>query len=113
MTEKDRELDKKRIYKRQEMPKLIKMLEDNQIPHELRFIHDTLQVGYPNFDESDIICDVVCHEFSYGGSDGYLEMMGLCEEEPDNVLGWLNAEEVYERISKHFNEHIGKMVMYL
>lgn len=40
-------------------------------------------------------------------------MMGLCDEEPDNVLGWLNAEEVYERISKHFNEHIGKMVMYL
>ena len=36
--------------------------------------------------------DAVCTRFSYGGMDGYLEVMA--ENLPTKVEGWLTAEQV-------------------
>lgn len=46
------------------------------------------------------------HDGSYGRTDDKLELMGLLtkeESECDEVEGWLTAEDVFNRISKHYN----------
>ena len=84
---------------KREIERLVKMLENSNIPFEVTddvMDNSDNQVWYPNYDKH--ICDVICHEYSYGGKDGYLEMMGLSDNEYDDVEGWLTAEEVYNRI---------------
>ena len=85
-----------------EMEKLIKLLAEAKIPFKIRDCWGTLQVGYPNFD--NLVCDAVCHSFSYGHEEGLLEIMGLVDEEEvgDSVEGYLTAEEVFERIKTHY-----------
>lgn len=41
------------------------------------------------------VCDVVLHEWSYGGEDGLLEFYA-----GDDVTGYLNAEEAYAEVVK-------------
>lgn len=88
-----------------EMEKLIECLKVLEIPHEVipqSFFKDSLQVWYPSKKES--IMDVICHDYSYGGSEGLLEIMGLLtpeEEQYDDVVGYLTAENVLSRIIKH------------
>lgn len=85
-----------------EMNKLIELLEENGIPFETELdIFGGIQVFYPN--EENAICDVICHEFSFGGNKGLLEMMGLVECDDDAVEGYLKAKEVFKRIQKHYN----------
>ena len=84
---------------KREIKRLVKMLENSNIPFELTddvMGNSDNQIWYPNYNES--ICDVICHEYSYGGKDGYLEIMGLSENHDDDVEGWLIAEDVYNRI---------------
>lgn len=89
-----------------EMTKLITLLLNSDIPFDLTT--DSMgnqhnQVWYPSRD--NVVCDVICHEYSYGGKDGFLEMMGLLtdeESECDSVIGWLTADEVYRRISADY-----------
>ena len=55
--------------------------------------------GYPNqiivYDENkNRLWDVVYHTGSYGGYQGKLEAMGLGTDDPDDVIGWLTAEDV-------------------
>lgn len=88
---------------KREIERLVEMLENNNIPFELTddaMDNSNNQVWYPNYEKK--VCDVICHEYSYGGSDGYLEMMGLSENEYDDVEGWLTVEEVYDRIYKDY-----------
>lgn len=88
---------------KREIERLVKMLENSNIPFELTddvMDNSDNQVWYPNHNEH--ICDVICHEYSYGGTDSYLEMMGLSENEYDDVEGWLTAEEVYNRIYENY-----------
>lgn len=86
-----------------EMEKLIECLKILEIPHEVlpQSFTDSLQVWYPNKKES--VMDVICHNYSYGGKEGLLEIMGLLtpEEEQDDVVGYLTAENVLSRIIKH------------
>lgn len=87
---------------KKEIERLVKMLENNNIPFELTddvMDNSNNQVWYPNYSKN--ICDVICHEYSYGGRDGYLEIMGLTQNE-DDVEGWLTAEEVFNRIYKDY-----------
>jgi hypothetical protein len=89
-----------------EMHRLANMLGGANIPYEIRELWGGLQIVYPNGD--DFVCSVVQDAFSYGGPNGYLEIMGLLTEEEgesDSVKGWLTAEDVFERISKHFAEN--------
>jgi hypothetical protein len=50
--------------------------------------------------------DAIEHYGSYGNSCDELEIMGLLtpeEVEYDSVVGYLTAEDVFERIRKHYN----------
>lgn len=89
-----------------EMEKLMMYLEVEKIPYEVRehtFTH-SVQLFYPSYAEAK--CDVICHEFSYGGPEGYLEIMGLLtdeEAEHDEVAGWLTAVNIFNRIYNDYN----------
>ena len=88
---------------KREIERLIEMLTNADIPFEVTddvMGNSNNQIWYPNFEKH--ICDVICHEYSYGGKDGYLEIMGLSDNEYDDVEGWLTAEQVFERISSNF-----------
>lgn len=85
-----------------EMQKLIVLLAKANIPFEITIHYDSLQVWYPS--KKDVVCDAICHSFSYGHEQGLLEIMGLVDEEKvgDSVEGWLTAKEVFCRIFKHY-----------
>lgn len=93
-----------------EFDKLVKMLDDAGIPYEREdsvgfFTMD--RVKYPSIDDCE--CSVIYGYGSYGYDDGTLEIMGLLtpeEEEYDQVVGYLTAEEVFERISKHYEDFV-------
>ena len=81
----------------------INILVKKQVPFELVddefFGKITPHIFYPSHEKQK--CSVICHEFSYGGKVGKLEIAGLSEYftkdgEPteDGIIGWLNAEEV-------------------
>ena len=89
-----------------EMDRLIDMMVKWDIPFSLTTdICGNVfgQLWYPSVEEK--VCDVICHEYSYGGKEGLLEMMGLLTEDEakhESVLGWLTAEEVFHRILCHY-----------
>ena len=88
---------------KREIERLVKMLENTNIPYELTddaMGNSNNQIWYPNHKKP--ICDVICHEYSYGGKDGYLEIMGLSENEYDDVEGWLTAEQIFYRIHENY-----------
>lgn len=85
------------------MERLVALLIDHYIPFEITEIWGTPQVWYPC--KKDAVCDVICHEFSYGWNKGLLEIMGLLtdeEAEVDSVVGYLTSNEVFERIFEHY-----------
>jgi len=91
-----------------EMQKLINKLAEANIPYEVAThpFTNTPQVWYPT--RENPVCDAICHEFSYGYSEGLLEIMGLVDEKKsggDSVEGYLTADEVFERIAKHYRTH--------
>lgn len=94
--------------KYQEILKLDKMLIEADIPHTLRKLMDGWQICYPDTDRGDPYCimDAIQHCGSYGREADLLEIMGLLtpeEEQHDSVLGHLTAENVFERIRKHYS----------
>ena len=98
----------------QEILKLDRMLTKENIPHTLKTIFDGWQVCYP-VDVSSSVCvmDAVEHYGSFGKDEDKLEIMGLLtpeEEEHDTILGYLTADEVFERIKKH---HDGEWDSYI
>lgn len=44
--------------------------------------------------------DAICHEYSYGGCDGLLEIMGSIVTGGDTVEGYLTAEEILARLPR-------------
>ena len=90
-----------------EMEKLINMLAKADIPYELTVqpTTNTIQVWYPT--QANPACDVICHEYSYGGKEGLLEIMGIVDatKTSDFVEGYLTADEIFERIAKHYRTH--------
>ena len=87
-----------------EMTKLIEILKKSNIPFKVTSCWGAPQVWYPN--RKHVVCDAVCHKFSFGGKDGLLEIMGLVDEEEvgDDVEGYLTAEEVANRIFEHYHK---------
>ena len=97
----------------QEILKLDRMLTDASIPHTLDRFFDGWQVCYPTREEPELVMDAIEHYGSYGKDEDKLEIMGLLtpdEEEHDSVLGYLTAEDVFERIRKHHNGEWDKYV---
>ena len=85
------------------------MLEENDIPHVFGKAYDGWMVCYPVARHSQhCVLDAIEHSHSYGNWEDRLEIMGLLtpeEEEYDSVVGHLTAENVFERIKKHWEEH--------
>ena len=93
--------------KYEEILKLDKMLTETSIPHILRRCMDGWQVCYPDayISNRGCIMDAIEHFGSYGVENDKLEIMGLLtpnEENFDSVLGYLTAENVFERIKAHY-----------
>ena len=91
------------------MERLITLLNEHCIPFEVTVqpFFNSLQVWYPN--QKNNICDIICHKYSCGGPQGYLEMMGLLtpeESKEDSVVGWLTSGEVFDRILDHYNTYL-------
>jgi hypothetical protein len=63
------------------------------------------QIWYPSYE--DVVYDVICHEYSYGGKDGLLEIMRWIDGDfdEDNVDGYLTVEDVFARIYTHYNNN--------
>lgn len=92
--------------KMSEMSKLFLLLADADIPFETREIFGTMQICYPSFD--DLICDAICHQYSYGYEQGLLEIMGLADPGiGDTVEGYLTADEVFARIKADYEKRQG------
>jgi hypothetical protein len=93
-------------YKREPL-RLASMCLAHDIPFEIAEYWNGLIIGYPSLQTDERVSDAVCHDGSYGRQDGLLELMGLLTEEEleeDGVLGWLTAEQVFERWHKHWLE---------
>lgn len=92
--------------KYQEILKLDRMLTEAGIPHTLETSMDGWQLCYPsNRQDDECIMDAIEKMGSYGSESDKLEIMGLLtpeEESHDSVLGYLTAEDVFERIRNHF-----------
>ena len=91
-----------------EIHKLHKMLDEAKIEHEYidrsgNFLgrHEYWQICVYDVQGERVISVIEGHG-TYGAEDDLLEIMGLLteEEKDDSVVGWLTAENVFERIMK-------------
>jgi hypothetical protein len=93
-----------------EIIRLHGMLAGNDIPHAITRFLDGWQIWYPATDHPDIcVMDAIEHMGSYGKEVDLIEIMGLLtpeEAEHDVVVGYLTAEDVFERIKKHLSESL-------
>ena len=90
-----------------EIFRLNEMLTVKGIPHVFREMVDGWQIIYPE-DGKKRVMDAIENYGSYGNEQDLLEIMGLLtpeEKKCGSVLGYLTAEEVFERIEKHWSEH--------
>ena len=89
-----------------EIIKLHNMLDNSKIPHEFIKFMDGYQVNY--YDKDGVrIADAIEHFGSYGHEQDLLEIMGLLtpeEKEYDSVVGWLTAEDVFDRIKNDWGK---------
>lgn len=90
-------------YKKEPL-RLASMCLANNIPFEIGELFGGLIVCYPCAGEL-CVSDAVCHDGSYGREKGLLEIMGLVEDEEDDVEGYLTAEEVFMRWNEHWLKH--------
>lgn len=49
-------------------------------------------------DNGNYLWDAICHQYSYGGPEGYLELMGESILHHDDVEGWLTAADVIGKL---------------
>lgn len=87
-----------------EILRLKEMLQEAGIPFDFNPESGGYHIRYPN---KDWTCSVIEHDYSYGREKDLLEIAGLmtAEEkyrEDDDVLGYLTAENVFERIKRHY-----------
>ena len=83
--------------------RLMTMCSEAGVPFEVGAVYNGIIVCYPCYGKGRI-SDAVCHDSSYGRSNGNLELMGLTNDE-DEVEGDLTAEEVFARWHKHYLEN--------
>lgn len=82
-----------------EIFKLEQMLREAHIPYEKGKLYDGYYIDIYTAD-GKILCDAICHKYSYGYAQGLLEIMGgltKAEEACDGVLGYLTAEQAFAR----------------
>ena len=88
-----------------EIFRLKEMLEKENIPFEFieRKEVEGYQLAYPRFskikESNECVCSVIQHIYSYGNDVNLLEIWELAK---DDVEGYLSAEDVFERIKRHY-----------
>jgi hypothetical protein len=85
-----------------EILRLEKMLIEAKIPHCIERAGDGWRIAYP-MDGEKRVCSIVEHIGTYGYRHDRLEIMGLLnanERKGDTVVGWLTAENVFDRIKR-------------
>lgn len=95
-------MEEKKAINLTELGKLCCWLADNKFRFTFRPLFAGAQIGVFSKDGS-YAWDAICHEYSYGGEEGLLEIAGcLVDEEEcgDTVRGWLTAEEVIEKVNE-------------
>ena len=89
-----------------EIIKLHNMMEEAGTPHTFERDFDGWQLCYPiKRPSEECIMDAIQKRGSYGADNDLLEIMGLLtpeEAEEDSVVGYLTAEDVFQRIKKHW-----------
>lgn len=78
-------------------------LYDAGIPHTFNPHGGGWRIAYPN--DEKVVCSAIEHNGSYGREADKIEIMGLLteeEEKRDGVVGWLTAQEVFDRIKNHY-----------
>lgn len=86
-----------------EIIRLADMLAGAGVPFTLHRYLDGWQLIYPVKDAKPV--SVIQHSYSYGGPHDKLELEGLmtkAEKKADAIMGFMSAEEVFNRISKHW-----------
>lgn len=86
-----------------EILSLADMLTGAGIPYEMHPLYDGWQLIYAPPREKPV--SVIEHAYSYGGPLDQLEINGLltqAEKKADAIMGFMTAEEVFERIHKHW-----------
>lgn len=93
-----------------EMDKLVNYLYKNVAGDDRKVITQSCMGGQQvvvTDKDGRWLWDAVCHEYSYGGNRGLLEVMEQTgknyvltdeERECDDVLGYLTAEDIIERL---------------
>lgn len=92
--------------KYREILKLKDMLEMAGIPFHFSKSNGGFHICYPK-EGFFRVCSVIEHDYSYGHENDLLEIMGLMTRKEmiknqDDVLGYLTANNVYQRIKKHY-----------
>lgn len=82
-----------------EIQRLKGMLEKAKIPFVFSELFGGYHIIYPN--NHFIVCSVIEHDYSYGREQDLLEIMN---RKQNDVLGYLTAENVFQRIEKHWKE---------
>lgn len=86
-----------------EILRLSEMLTRAGIGHVVETLFDGWHIVYGT--EHGTVCSVIEHRFSYGQEADRLEIKGLLDEHElvifGDVVGWLTAEDVFERIKAH------------
>lgn len=90
-----------------EIFKLKEKLDAIDLEYEFinRSTHYNEQYQIMIYDGDEWVISVIEGEHTYGGNADKLEIMGLLteeEEKHDSVVGWLSADDVYERIMKYY-----------
>lgn len=90
-----------------EILRLKGMLEKAKIPFEFSKAFAGYHIVYPNNHLKE--CSVIEHDCSYGREKDLLEIQGLLtkkeyKETQDTVIGYLTAEEVFQRIQKNWKK---------
>lgn len=89
-----------------EINRLHKMLTKAEIPHTFQPAFDGFQIRYEHLGQ--LVCSAISHCYSYGGSKNKIEIMGLLtaeEAECDSVVGYLSADDVFNRIFQHWQKY--------
>lgn len=82
-------------------------LYDADIPHVFKPHMGGWRIAYPNDEKT--VCSAIEHNGSYGREADKIEIMGLLTDEEskhDGVVGWLTAQEVFERIKNHYESEV-------
>lgn len=90
-----------------EIFRLKDMLESAKISFVFSELHGGYHIVYPA--DGERICSVIEHDSSYGREKDLLEILGLMtkkemKETQDTVLGYLTAEDVFQRIKNHWKK---------